>query len=148
MDSQIFLDGQPQPTNQDYVILAVDDNDDSLWLIQKALEPYPYIVLDAQDGQTALTLAEAHLPDLVLLDIVLPDMTGFEVIQQLRLNPATATTPIIAVTALARIEDQIRILQAGCSDYIAKPYMLDVLEETIKQHFLAYITDRQSKLGV
>lgn len=137
MNSQIFLDGQAEQVNRDYMILAVDDSEDNLWLLQQALEPYPYILMGARDGQTAIALAAAHPPDLILLDIVLPDMSGFEVIRQLRLNPVTANTPIIAVTALARVEDQAKIFQAGCSDSIVKPYMIDSLEATIKQYFVA-----------
>ena len=90
--------------------------------------------MTATDGQTALKLAEKHQPDLILLDVMLPDVNGLEVVHRLRQNRQTMTIPVIAVTALARVEDRDSLLEAGCNNYISKPYMLDELEAVIRGH--------------
>lgn len=111
-----------------HCILAVDDHDDSLLLITQILTRHDRTLLTAQNGETALTLAQTFRPDLILLDIVLPDLSGFEVVHRLRQNAATASIPVIAVTALARADDRQKLLQAGCNDCVSKPYLLEDLE--------------------
>jgi DNA-binding response OmpR family regulator len=81
-------------------------------------------------------LAQTQEPSLILLDIMLPDMDGSEVINCLKQNPKTARIPIIAVTALAREQDRDRILHAGADDYITKPYDLYKLEDVIRRHLI------------
>ncbi|HEY9750705.1 MAG TPA: response regulator [Allocoleopsis sp.] len=115
-------------------ILAVDDADDDLILITQALTLFGYAFITASDGQTALQLAQAYHPDLVLLDIVLRGMSGIEVIQKLKQNPQTRRIPVIAVTILARTEDRSQILAAGCNDYLNKPYRLDDLEMMLQRY--------------
>lgn len=116
------------------LILAVDDDEDNLLLLTEVLDPIKCSFITAADGQTALKLAEKHQPDLILLDVMLPDVDGLEVVHRLRQNRQTMTIPIIAVTALARVEDRDSLLLAGCNDYISKPYMLDDLEAVIRCH--------------
>lgn len=109
-------------------ILAVDDNDDNLLLLTQILTRHDRTLLTAQSGKTALGLAQTLQPSLILLDILLPDLSGFDVLYCLKHHPATAHIPVIAVTALARADDRQKVLQAGCSACISKPYLLEDLE--------------------
>lgn len=116
------------------LILAVDDDADSLFLVSEVLCSNNYLYITATNGRTALALAQRYQPDLILLDILLPDFNGIEVVQRLRSDVKTQGVPVIAVTALAKKEDRDRILAAGCDDYLTKPYMLDDLETAINRH--------------
>lgn len=114
------------------VILIVDDDEDNRILILHQLtELYHCSLLTAADGKSAIALAQTHQPDLILLDIMLPDLDGIEVMQRLKQNHQQPKIPVIAVTALARPEERERILAAGCDDYITKPYDLEDLERVI-----------------
>ena len=116
------------------LILVVDDNEDHLLLVRYVLECLNYEFVGEIDSQTALQTAKRCRPDLILLDIMLPTMSGMELIQCLQADPLTQGIPVIAVTAMARKEDRERMLQAGFVDYISKPYMLDELETVIQRH--------------
>ncbi len=117
------------------VVLAVDDNEDNLLLVSLAVEQFLNCsLIGASDGETAISLAQLYRPDLILLDIVLPDLNGFEVIDRLKQHWQTKTIPIVAVTGLAKEEDCDRILAAGCDGYLSKPYMLDDLEKVIYRY--------------
>ncbi|MFE1748436.1 response regulator [Coleofasciculus sp. H7-2] len=116
------------------VILAVDDDEDNLLLLAYVLEPLNCLIITAVDGHTAFEKAQTEQPNLILLDIMLPDLDGLHVVRQLRQNPQTSTIPVIAVTALARPEDRERILTAGCNDYISKPYLLEDIEAVIRRN--------------
>lgn len=123
------------PTFDQPTILAVDDNVDNLILLQYQLACVaPCTVITAIDGETAWTLAQRKRPDLILLDILLPDVNGLEVLSRIRSHAATANIPVIALTALARTEDRDRLLSAGCNDYLSKPYDLDDLATLIARH--------------
>ena len=117
------------------MVLAVDDEEDSLLLLTQTLELSGHSTIAAIDGETALALAKAFCPDLILLDIVLPDISGFTVLDQLKQNRRTAAIPVVAVTALAAVEDQARLLQAGCQACLSKPYLLEDLD-AIVDHYL------------
>jgi two-component system, cell cycle response regulator DivK len=116
------------------LILAVDDNEDNLLMLLHALDLFGFSSISTLKGQAALPLAQAYQPDLILMDIVLPDLSGLDIICRLKQTVETAHIPIIAVTALARAEDRDRILKTGCEDYIYKPYNLDELEAMLQQH--------------
>lgn len=122
--------------NKQPIILAVDDNEDNLFLLNEVLTPFDCLVMTTTHGQTALLLAQNYCPELILLDVMLPDINGIDVIRRLRQNPKTMTIPVIAITALARAEDRESLLLAGCNEYISKPYMLDDLEAVIG-HYLS-----------
>ena len=124
--------------NNEPIILAVDDDEDNLVLLTEVLEPLNCLVMTATHGQTALRLAQAYQPNLILLDIMLPDLNGIEVVYRLKQNQETAKIPVIAVTALARLEDRDHLILAGCNNYISKPYILDDLEALIR-HYLPLI---------
>lgn len=115
------------------LILAVDDHEDNLVLLSEVLSSFDCKTITASTGENALFLAATHLPNLILLDIMLPDFNGVEVVDRLRHNRQTSSIPIVAVTALARGEDRDRLLTAGCDDYICKPYLLEDLEAVIRR---------------
>ncbi|MCL1474907.1 response regulator [Argonema antarcticum] len=134
-DMQLSLNNTLSPNASRPVILVVDDNEDNLLLVSLAVEQFlncsPIV---AADGETAISLAQLYRPDIILLDIVLPDLNGFEVIDRLKQHWQTKTIPVVAVTALAREEECDRILAAGCDGYLSKPYMLDDLEKVIYRY--------------
>jgi len=104
-------------------ILYIEDNPDNMLLVQRALESRGYKLLKAVNGVDGITQAEQNNVDLILLDINLPDIDGYEVAQRLRKSSKTALayTPIIAVTANALKGDAERALEAGCDVYMSKP---------------------------
>ena len=106
-------------------ILVVEDNPDNILSIVAILKD-SYNILTAEDGEKGLLLAEQELPDLVLLDIMLPKMDGFEVVKKIRAGESTAKIPVIAITSKAMEGDRQKILDSGCDDYISKP--IDVAE--------------------
>ena len=118
----------PAETRKKPLLLAVDDDPDNLLLLIHVLGRLGYDFITATDGQSGLNLAVKHRPDLILLDIMLPKLDGYEFIQQMRRLPETASIPAVAVTALARAEDRERISLAGFVDQIVKPYLLEDLQ--------------------
>ena len=104
-------------------ILYIEDNPDNMRLVQRALESRGYRLLQAKNGLDGVRVAENEDVDLILLDINLPDIDGYEVAQRLRSSPKRAlmSTPIIAVTANALKGDAERALEAGCDVYMSKP---------------------------
>jgi len=102
-------------------VLLVEDNPMNLELAADLLRAAGYAVLEAMTGREGLALAVARLPDLVLLDIRLPDMDGLDVVRALRADPRTAALPVVAVTAQAMKGDEQAARSAGCSGYITKP---------------------------
>lgn len=110
------------------LILAVEDNEDNLQLMSYALEALGCRLICQNDSSTTSLVALEYQPDLILLDILLPSLSGLDVVRQLKQEPLTCNIPAIAVTALASREDRQRILNAGFDDYISKPYMIEDLE--------------------
>lgn len=131
---ELLLDSVQSVMHRLPIILAVDDHEDNLLLLMEVLSPLRCTFIAAADGKSAITLAQNYLPDLILLDIMLPDYSGIEVVHRLKQDPTTSQIPIIAVTALAREKDRERLLFAGCNDYICKPYILEELETVIFHH--------------
>lgn len=116
------------------LILAVDDDDDNLVLLSYALELLDCEFVGETSGQAALSLARSRQPDLIILDVLLPDMHGVELIRQLRQEAFAHSVPIIAVTGLASPEDRAELLREGCIDYLSKPYMVDELEAMVRRY--------------
>jgi len=102
-------------------ILIVDDDRDSLRLIGLMLQRRGYQVSVAQNGAQALAKAESEKPDLIILDVMMPDIDGYEVCRRLRMNPETAHAPIIMFTAKTQVTDKVAGFQAGADDYLTKP---------------------------
>jgi CheY-like chemotaxis protein len=113
------------------LVLAVDDNEDNLQLLTQLLELIDCSFITAAGGETAILKAKNYQPNLILLDMMLPDISGVEVIYSLKQDPQTMEIPIIAVTAMARAEDRERFILAGCVDCVTKPYLVDELEAII-----------------
>ena len=109
------------------VVVAIDDDEDNLLLLRYTLEQLSCTVICITDSRLALPLIKANPPDLILLDILLPELSGFDVIKLIQGDDILRQIPVIAVTALASPEDQARILAAGFTDYLAKPFWLDTL---------------------
>ena len=116
-------------------ILCVEDNPQNMRLVRKLLKRQ-YTVLEAEDGTTGLHMAENELPDLILMDINLPDIDGIEVTKRLKADPEFANTPIIALTANAMYGDRERFLDAGCDDYLSKPVSKIELLNKIQEHLV------------
>jgi two-component system, sensor histidine kinase and response regulator len=103
-------------------ILVIDDLPENVFLLQDRLESEGYEILTAYDGKTGINKAISELPDLILLDVMMPEMNGIEVCKTLVSNPSTVNIPIILVTAKAGAEDTKEGLEAGAFDYIKKPF--------------------------
>ncbi|HEV3144290.1 MAG TPA: response regulator [Gemmataceae bacterium] len=102
-------------------ILIAEDNPQGVELLEAFLSDMPYEIRSARDGEATLKLVREWQPDLVLLDIMMPKLSGFEVCKQLRQDPATRDLPIIMVTALDQPSDVERAVEAGTSDFLTKP---------------------------
>jgi CheY-like chemotaxis protein len=102
-------------------ILVVDDNEQNLELLQAYLEDVHCRTIPARDGIAALEIIKKSIPDLVLLDVMMPKTSGFEVCRRIRSNPATASLPVIMVTALNELGDIERAIESGTDDFLSKP---------------------------
>jgi len=112
-------------------ILVVDDSEDMRDLLQRLLERAGYRVVVAQDGQASLTQAKRHHPDLILMDLSLPDMDGWEAVAHLRKMREFGTTPILAVTAHVSPFEEDRAMAAGCTAHLGKPFDTRVLLQEV-----------------
>lgn len=104
-----------------YRVLVIEDNEQNLYLMQFLLERHGFVVITARSGREGLELAETEVPDLILLDIQLPEMDGYTVATELRKRPALHEVPIVAVTSYAMLGDREKALSSGATDYIEKP---------------------------
>lgn len=121
-------------TQHTTTVLIVDDNEDNLLLLSYALDELGYSIIQGSCGEEAIELAAQCRPDLILLDILLPDMNGTTVIRHLRHQRGLKNIPIIAVTALARPVEKSKIIAAGFTAYLSKPYMLDELQALVTHY--------------
>lgn len=112
-------------------ILVVEDNDLNLKLFRDLLIAQGYSVMHTRDGVEAFRLARTHKPDLVLMDIQLPEVSGFEVTRWLKDDPGLRDIPVIAVTAFAMAGDEEKARAAGCSAYVTKPIAVKAFLETV-----------------
>jgi len=103
-------------------ILYVEDNELNRKMIRHLLRSTSYRLIEAPDGETGMAMARSERPDLILMDVQLPKISGIEATRTLRADPATAATPIIAITSFALSGDEQRAKEAGASAYLAKPY--------------------------
>jgi DNA-binding response OmpR family regulator len=112
-------------------ILVVDDEQSLVWAVQNSLRQSNYQVLAAYDGIEALAVAQRHQPDLVVLDVVMPYLDGFEVCRKLRRDPVLADVSVLFLTALDAIEDRVAGFDKGGDDYLVKPFDLRELKARI-----------------
>jgi two-component system cell cycle response regulator DivK len=115
-------------------ILVVDDNQDSRELVVKVLKNRGYQMIEAVDGEDALEKAAAENPDLILMDISIPKINGYEVTRRLKSQVNFKNTPIIALTAHAMKGDREKALEAGCDGYISKPINIHEIPDQIKSY--------------
>jgi two-component system cell cycle response regulator DivK len=115
-------------------ILYVEDAYENRVLIRRILEAEGYIVLEAENAHNALKVIDAETPDLILMDINMPEMDGYTLTNRLRMRPALENTPILALTANVLRGDRERTLKAGCDGYIQKPIDVDTFSDHIGQY--------------
>jgi two-component system cell cycle response regulator DivK len=113
-------------------VLIVEDNELNMKLFHDLLESYGYDTLGTRNGIEALELARTHRPDLILMDIQLPDVSGLEVTKWIKADPELRRIPIVAVTAFAMNGDEERIRQGGCEAYLSKPISIAKFMETVR----------------
>jgi len=114
-------------------VLIVEDNDLNMKLFNDLLEAHGYFTLQTKDGVEALRMARQHRPDLILMDIQLPEVSGLEVTKWLKEDDDLRTIPIIAVTAFAMKGDEQKIRDGGCEAYIAKPISVASFMSTVER---------------
>jgi two-component system, cell cycle response regulator DivK len=114
-------------------ILIVEDNDLNMKLFCDLLEAHDYATVQARDGSSVMEIARREMPDLILMDIQLPEVSGLEVTKWLKQDEQLKPIPVIAVTAFAMKGDEERIRDGGCEAYIAKPISVLRFIETIRQ---------------
>jgi CheY-like chemotaxis protein len=118
-------------------ILLVEDNEMNRDMLSRRLQRKGYSVITAHDGEQGHVLACSETPDLILMDISLPVMNGWEVTRLLKANPATRHIPIIALTAHALVTDREKAFESGCDDYDTKPIEFNRLKEKIENLLVA-----------
>ncbi len=118
-------------------ILVVDDEPRVREMIEFRLRQYGYDVLQAADGREALTVARKEQPDLVLLDVMMPELDGFQVCSRLKQHEATEHIPVVMLTAKAEAKDVTRAFNSGAVDYVVKPYDPVVLQQKVVQNLSA-----------
>jgi DNA-binding response OmpR family regulator len=109
------------------LVLVAEDDEDILELVVFDLEDEGYEVVTARDGEAAVALALERRPDLILLDVAMPGLDGYEVTRRLRADEATRSTPVVLLTARAQVRDVILGFEAGANDYVTKPFRPDEL---------------------
>jgi len=115
-------------------ILVVEDNEQNLYLASFLLERNGYEVITAKDGLEAIENAKAEKPDLILMDIQLPEMDGFEATRRIKEIPEISYVPIIAVTSYAMVGDREKALASGCVGYIEKPFMPETFISEVERY--------------
>lgn len=113
-------------------VLYIEDNPDNMTLVKRVLEIEGYEVIEADNGQEGLAKAMSRRPDIIITDINLPDIDGYEITDTLKKAKETAHIPVIAMTANVMKKDRESVLQAGCDGYISKPIDIDELPSQIE----------------
>jgi len=113
-------------------ILAIEDHEENRRLLRDLLTSFGYELIEALTGEEGLTAAETQRPDLILMDIQLPGIDGYETTRRIKANPALRHIPVIAVTSYALSGDDVKALEAGCDAYVTKPFDPAELLERIR----------------
>jgi CheY-like chemotaxis protein len=120
IDRDVVREGESMDTKK--TIMVVDDNPDIITIVKTILEGRGYTVFSASSGPELLSMLPNHKPDLIILDIMMPEMDGLEVLTRLKGKPETATTPVILLTAKVQYEDVLGGYKLGADYYITKPF--------------------------
>lgn len=115
-------------------ILVVEDQEDNRRILRDLLTSSGYELVEAEDGEQALVMAERQRPDLILMDVQIPLIDGYEVTRRLKADPALRDIPIIVVTSYALSGDESKARAAGCNGYVSKPYRTRQLLAKIREH--------------
>jgi two-component system cell cycle response regulator DivK len=121
-------------------ILVVEDQADNMQILRDLLASAGYEMIEAQDGGEGVRVAAAERPDLILMDIQLPVLDGYEATRRIKANPALRAIPIIVVTSYALSGDEDKARAAGCDDYVPKPYSPRQLLAKIREHLPLEVT--------
>jgi two-component system, cell cycle response regulator DivK len=125
----------PEPQSMTKTVLIVEDNELNMKLFHDLLDAHGYRTLQTRNGVEALSLAREHRPDLILMDIQLPEVSGLEVTKWLKEDDQLREIPVVAVTAFAMKGDEERIREGGCEAYISKPISVSTFLDTVR-HFI------------
>ncbi len=131
-----------KPTNS---VLVIEDNPQNMMFMRDLLEASGYNVLQAKDGMQGWDLAREHRPDLIVMDIQLPDVSGLEITRWLKDDAHLKSIPIIAVTAFAMDGDEERIMEGGCDAYISKPISIPNFLQTLKRYVGCNVQDSEKE---
>jgi two-component system cell cycle response regulator DivK len=115
-------------------ILVVEDHEDNRRIVRDLLTSVGYELIEAVTGEEGVTAAEVHIPDLILMDIQLPGLDGYETTRRIKANPALRHIPIIAVTSYALSGDDVKAYEAGCDGYVSKPFSPRALLAKIREY--------------
>ncbi len=128
----------------DKTVLVVEDNDLNMKLFHDVLEAHGYNVLQAKDGMEGLRMAREERPDLILMDIQLPDVSGLEVTKWLKDDETLKSIPVIAITAFAMAGDEAKIRDGGCDAYIPKPISIPNFLQTVERFVRPLVAEREA----
>ncbi len=137
------VQGMPDNSRANESLLLVDDNSTNLQVLYQTLETTGCKLLVAKNGETALSIAQKAPPDLILLDIMMPGIDGFEVCRRLKADPATANIPVIFLSALTDTKDKVQGLQLGAVDYVSKPFQPEEVIARVNTHLTIHRLKRE-----
>jgi two-component system, cell cycle response regulator DivK len=123
-----------KPLKSKSLILVVDNNEDNLLLIACVLESFFCRSILTTSSEEALSIAREHLPDLIIAEMILPKMSGMDLVTKLRQDRLSRRIPVIAITTMSRREDREKIFEVGCNNYLCKPFSIDKLEEILSHY--------------
>jgi two-component system, cell cycle response regulator DivK len=115
-------------------VLVIEDEEDNRRIVRDLLTSVGYEIIEAVTGEAGVTATETHLPDLILMDIQLPGLDGYEATRRIKANPALRHIPIIAVTSYALSGDDVKAFAAGCDAYVTKPFSPRALLAKIREY--------------
>ena len=127
------MQGDEPPRSAPKRILIVEDNELNMKLLHDVLEAHGYAMITTGEGAAAIALARDYQPDLILMDLQLPDVSGFDAVRQLKDDEQTRAIPVVAVTAFAMVGDERKALMSGCDGYVAKPIRLREFLEIVER---------------
>jgi two-component system cell cycle response regulator DivK len=115
-------------------ILVIEDHEENRQILRDLFATVGYTLIEAATGDEGIALAGAHRPDLILMDIQLPGMDGYEATRRIKADPALRRIPLIVVTSYALSGDDVKAREAGCDDYVTKPFSPRALLAKVRQH--------------